>query len=205
LRTLYPNKYRISRKIQQIFITAKFPGGYSFEHQETPKRPSGPGAFKGSSIMRKLNLILAAIGFLAVLSTLVLADRPTTAPATMPADSVTGAWGFTVHIEDLLIDGVAILKQDDTKITGDVITGVATKGDEVTDGKITGREIQFTVDRIEEVGTFRSIYRGTVDGDKIRGTVEIGWIDVPDHAGTTKIDWIATRAKDGSPPPHGVR
>ena len=130
---------------------------------------------------------------------------PTTAPTTAPSISVGGTWAYTLHVEDLQIDAVAELKQDGASVTGSVTAGVATKAADISNGKLTGGEVEFTVDRVSEVGTQRVIYRGKVDGDTIRGTAEFGWIDVPDHKGMSKADWVATRAKDGTRPPHGVR
>jgi hypothetical protein len=70
---------------------------------------------------------------------------------------------------------------------------------------VTGGEVRFTVDRVSDVGTQRVIYQGKVDGDTIRGTAEFGWIDVPGHQGLSRVDWVATRAKDGTRPPDGTR
>jgi hypothetical protein len=125
-------------------------------------------------------------------------------PTATPADSATGTWVFTLRVEDLTIDSVAELKQAGQKITGTVIAGVAKKPSEITNGKISGHDIQFTVDRVEETGTFETKYTGKLEGDQIRGKVESGWL-LPDHPQRTTVNWVAKRVKGGSTPSHGVR
>lgn len=117
-------------------------------------------------------------------------------PATAPSKSASGVWAFTLDVGGLKISSVATLKQDGKNLTGSVLTGEDKEATEISGGKLTEQIVEFTVDLVREVGTLRTIYRGKMDGDQIRGTAEIGWIDVPDHKGTSKVDWVATRAKD---------
>jgi hypothetical protein len=154
--------------------------------------------------MRTSNALLAVVLLLVFVTVAALADAPTTTPTTAPTDSVTGTWTYTVRIENLQIDATAELKQNDTTITGTVIAGVETQALNLTNGNMNGSEVQFTVDREAEIGTFRTKYRGKLDGDEIRGTVEFGWVDIPDHPGTSKVDWLASRVKDGTHPSPGV-
>ena len=157
-----------------------------------------------SSIMRTPSAILATVGLFVFATALTLADGPTTAPTTAPASSVAGTWTYTLRIEDLQVDATAELKQDGSTVTGTVIAGADKKALDVRDGDMTGSEVRFTVDRTEEVGTLRTTYRGTVDGDRIRGTVEFGWVDDPNHPGISKVDWVAARVKDPTNPPQGI-
>jgi hypothetical protein len=143
------------------------------------------------------------IAVLCLASSLCFGLRPGD-PTTTPAASATGTWAFTLRVEDLTIDGVAELKQASDKITGTAITGAERKPSEITNGKISGHDIQFTVDRVEETGTFETKYTGKLEGDEIRGRAEFGWLR-PDQPQRPSVAWVAKRVKDGSKPPHRVR
>lgn len=181
------------------------PNGCSPPRYESSGYQIEKGNRKGTFIILPSNAILAVVLLLTFVTVVALTDAPTTTPTTVPTASVTGTWTSTLRIEDLQIDVTTELKQNDTTITGTVIAGVETQALNLTNGNITGSEVQFTVDRVAEIGTFRTKYRGKLNGDEIRGTVEFGWMDIPDHPGTSKVDWLASRAKDGTHPSPGVQ
>lgn len=152
--------------------------------------------------MNRKSLIVLAVVLICVARAWTAAEPPTTAPS---GSSATGTWTFTVRIQDLTVDSVAELKQSGATITGTVITGAATQPSTIKEGKISGQNVRFTVDRIQEQGTFEAAYAGRLDGDQIRGKAKFGWIDVPEHTDVTTLDWVANRVKDGSKPKPGVR
>jgi hypothetical protein len=63
-------------------------------------------------------------------------------------------------------------EQDGEKIT---VTMESRRGDEVTaEGTIKGNAIEWTVSRETPRGEMTMTYKGTVDGDTMSGTVEMG-------------------------------
>jgi FlaG/FlaF family flagellin (archaellin) len=146
-------------------------------------------AFSGPSIL----LALVALFLFGITRQRAAAD-PTTAPSTAPTKVAAGTWVYVMHIEDLDVNATANLTQTDTTITGTVKAGEDKNGLDITDGKINGNDISFTVDRVMEQGTLESKYNGTIDGDKIGGKIEVLWVNRDNS--TTNIDWNATRKKE---------
>jgi L-seryl-tRNA(Ser) seleniumtransferase len=74
-------------------------------------------------------------------------------------------------------------EQDGEKIT---VTMESRRGDEVTaEGTISGNEIEWIISRETPRGEMNLVYKGTVDGDTMSGTVEFGEIG--------SGDWTAKR------------
>ena len=150
-------------------------------------------------LISSILLIVMAISLFGISRRGAAAD-PTTAaattPATAPANVAAGTWVYVIHIEDLDIQATAELAQTDTTITGTVKAGVDKKGLDISDGKINGHSISFTLDRVMEQGTLESKYSGKIEGDKIQGKIEVFWVNRDKSA--TKVDWNATRVKIGN-------
>ena len=134
----------------------------------------------------------------AVLALLVVAAFATA--ATFAADdkdkdkkpaNVAGTWKWTVAGRDgNTYETVAKLKQDGGKVTG-TVTGRQGNETEITNGKVKGDELSFTIER-EFNGTKITLkHSGKVDGDTIKGKIE-----VERDGQTTSRDWEAKRAKD---------
>ena len=75
------------------------------------------------------------------------------------------------------------LKADGSKLTGSI---KGQRGETaISDGTVDGNKITFTVTRQTPNGEFKQTYTGTVDGDNIKGTVQMG---------ENSRDWTAKRA-----------
>jgi hypothetical protein len=75
------------------------------------------------------------------------------------------------------------LKADGDKLTGSI---KGQRGETpISDGKVDGDKISFTVTRQTPNGEFKATYNGTVEGDAIKGTVQMG---------ENSRDWTAKRA-----------
>ena len=77
------------------------------------------------------------------------------------------------------------------KVEGDKLTGtVSGRGGEtpISDGKISGDEISFTVVRVFRGNEFRTLHKGKVVGDEIRFTIE-------GPRGRTGTEFVAKRVK----------
>ena len=140
--------------------------------------------------MRTVSVLLAVIALMLFdVSGRVAAADPTTAPTNV----ATGTWVYVMHTEDMDINATAELTQTDTVITGTVKAGEDKRGLNITDGKFDGSNIGFTLDRVLDQGTLRSKYSGKIEGDKIKGNIEVFWVNRDNS--TTNIDWNATRIK----------
>jgi L-seryl-tRNA(Ser) seleniumtransferase len=133
--------------------------------------------FLRRSEMRTRLVVLALPILLAVFAGLAYAqaDKP----------SVTGGWTLTIESPNGTFNPVVIFKQDGEKLTG---TYKGRAGDTKLDGTITGKDIKWTVKLQFQDQTFELEYKGTVDGDSMKGTVAMG------EMGT--MPWTAKRKKD---------
>lgn len=76
-----------------------------------------------------------------------------------------------------------MLKTDGNKLTGSI---KGQRGEApISDGTVDGNKISFTVTRQTPNGEFKQTFNGTVDGDNIKGTVQMG---------ENSRDWTAKRA-----------
>jgi hypothetical protein len=69
---------------------------------------------------------------------------------------------------------------------------------EISDGKITGDDISFSVKRDRNGNQFVTKYTGKVDGDKITGKIEMPGFNGGDPR---TVDWNATREAAAAPAP----
>jgi hypothetical protein len=86
---------------------------------------------------------------------------------------VTGDWEMTMESpRGGEITRALHFEQDGEKIT---VTMEGRQGDEITgEGTIKGNEIEWTISRSTPRGGMTMAYKGTVDGDSMSGTVEMG-------------------------------
>jgi hypothetical protein len=108
-----------------------------------------------------------------------------TAPA---STGVTGNWRYQLNIGGTDLDLLLSLKQEGDKVTGKV--SVADFELPISEGKITGNAISFTVAVDRDGLKFTSKYKGEVSGDRIKGKIH------SDRDGQdNEYDWNATREK----------
>lgn len=91
--------------------------------------------------------------------------------AVMFGADVNGKWTATQTMGERTIETTMTFKADGATLTGTVSSR---RGDtEITDGKIDGDNISFTVKRQTQKGDFTSNYKGKVMGDEIKFTMSI--------------------------------
>jgi len=118
------------------------------------------------------------------------ANRVKEAADNTPASfrSVAGKWDYDVDVNGNTLNLVLSLKQDGEKITGNVSAGDFDLP--ISEGKVTGDAISFTVVVDRDDLKFTSKYKGTVAGDTIKGKIHSDR-NGQDH----EYDWNATREK----------
>jgi len=91
--------------------------------------------------------------------------------AVMLGADVNGKWTATQTFGDRTMETTMTFKADGATLTGTVS---GRRGDtEITDGKIDGDNISFTVKRQTQKGDFTSAYKGKVMGDEIKFTMSV--------------------------------
>src|SRR6266702_2059694 len=105
-----------------------------------------------------------------------------TAPA---STGVTGNWHYQINLSGTDLDLLLSLKQEGEKVTGKV--SVADFELPISEGKVAGNAISFTVAVDRDDLKFTSKYKGTVAGDTIKGRIHSDR-DGQDH----EYDWNAT-------------
>lgn len=98
---------------------------------------------------------------------------------------VSGQWILTIETPNGTFNPTVILKQDGEKLTG---TYKGRMGESKLEGTISGKDIKWTVKMTFQDQTFELAYKGTVDGDSMKGTVDMG--------GMGTADWTGKRKKD---------
>jgi len=115
-----------------------------------------------------------------------VAETAESAPAS--SRGVTGNWDYEIDLDGNVLSLVLSLKQEGEKITGKV--SVADFELPISEGKITGDAISFTVVVDRDDLKFTSKYNGTVAGDMIKGKIH------SDRGGQDhEYAWKATREK----------
>jgi hypothetical protein len=96
---------------------------------------------------------------------------------------VTGDWEMTMVTPRAERTSTVHFEQDGEKIT---VTMEGRQGGEIIgEGTIKGNEIEWTISRSTPRGDMTMSYKGTVDGDSMSGTVELGDFG--------SFDWTAKR------------
>lgn len=107
-----------------------------------------------------------------------------------PAIDPTGnwSWSFQIPNSETKIESTLRLKLVDGKLSG---TLVGRRGETaISDAKLAGADISFSVTRERNGQTFTTKYAGKLDGDTIKGKTEMGTGDQAQSR-----DWEAKRAK----------
>lgn len=99
------------------------------------------------------------------------------------ATKVAGKWEMTSEGRQGPMTRDMTIEQEGEKIKG-VIS--SQRGDQELTGTVKGKDISFTVKFQTPNGERTVEYKGTVDGDSMKGTVEMG---------PRTVDWTAKRAK----------
>lgn len=122
----------------------------------------------------KLNLIL--------ISTVILAATWALAQGV----DISGTWnGKTVSARGTAEQTITFTQSGDS-FTGEMVNSAGVK-EAITDGRISGNDIEFNVERKQASGDVSKVaYRGTVKGDEITGTFT--------GASGATVNWTATKA-----------
>lgn len=127
-------------------------------------------------------MVLILIGGSAVVSAAAAEDKK--------AVNVDGKWTWTYKTKDGKDAEAAIkLKQDGEKLTGAYVARDGTETP-IQDGKITGNEVAFDVNRDVNGEKMLFKYTGKLEGDTITGKIVFG------HPKPTPHEWEAKRAKE---------
>lgn len=120
-----------------------------------------------------------------VVCTLLLAMGMTKGALAQAPANVAGTWQMTTQGRRGNMTQTLTFKQDGGKLTGTMTGGMNNATFDLT-GTVEGSKISFTVERNTGRGTFTTTYNGTVSGNSIKGTADMG------RANMT-INWTATR------------
>lgn len=105
------------------------------------------------------------------------------ATAAVAQSKVDGNWEMSMQGRQGPQTSTLTIKTDGNKLSGSI---KGQRGETpISDGTVDGNKISFTVTRQTPNGEFKQTYTGTVDGDNIKGTVQMG---------ENSRDWTAKRA-----------
>jgi hypothetical protein len=88
----------------------------------------------------------------------------------------TGTWKGSIETPNGAFENTFTFKADGAKLTGSVDAGAMGKSD-ISDGKVDGDKISFTVVRDFNGQEFRMNYKGAVAADEIKLTIEVPAMD----------------------------
>jgi hypothetical protein len=120
-----------------------------------------------------------------VVAALILAGAAATARA---ADDPSGEWTFEMTRRDQTVEVPMTLKADGEKLTGTV--GRDERKSDIEEGTFKDGEVSFKVTRERDGQSFTINYKGKLEGDTIKGTVEFNF-----GGETRSRDWEANRVK----------
>jgi hypothetical protein len=104
------------------------------------------------------------------------------------ADDPSGDWKWIFSRNGQDIEILMTLKVDGEKVTGTV--GRAERKADIQDGTFKNGELAFKVVRERDGQSFTQTYKGKLEGDAIKGTIEF------EFGGESRTrDWEATRVK----------
>jgi hypothetical protein len=113
---------------------------------------------------RFMRMVTAIGGILALVAALVM-------PATAQGVNVTGKWVFDVQTSGGSGQPTVTFKQEGEKLTGHYSS--QTLGEADFTGTVKGTAIQFTFNAEAQGQQIDVAYSGTVDGDSMKGTVNM--------------------------------
>jgi outer membrane receptor protein involved in Fe transport len=99
---------------------------------------------------------------------------------TAAAADVTGTWKGTAETENGTIERTFVFKVDGTKLTGETTSSLFGKST-ITDGKIEGDNLSFTISVKYEDNEIKLNYTGKVSGDTMKLHVEVPGRPVVDY------------------------
>lgn len=99
-----------------------------------------------------------------------------------------GDWKWEIAFGEFRTSNTAKLKLDGKKVTGKVKS--RDREYDIKEGRWQSGEVSFVVERERDGTEIVSTYRGKIDGDTIKGTVETAF----GSAEPRSADWLATRA-----------
>lgn len=99
------------------------------------------------------------------------------------AANVAGAWKITQAGRNGDVTNDLTITQSGSTLTGTLKTA---QGESPINGTVDGNNIDFMVKRTTPNGEMTNEYKGTVDGDTMKGSVTMG---------QRSVDWTATRNK----------
>jgi hypothetical protein len=127
----------------------------------------------------KRHIVVAALVLVAV-----SAGLAAQAPSQAPKVNVTGSWESSIESPQGNATSAATYKQEGEKLTG---THVGQMGELPLSGTVKGNDISFTITIDAEGQKFILTYTGKVEGDTIKGSVDLG--------GMGSATWSAKRKK----------
>src|SRR5271165_4179376 len=104
------------------------------------------------------------------------------------AADITGTWKGTAEGPNGNIERTFVFKVDGTKLTGETTSQMMGKST-ITDGKIDGDNISFTISANFQGNEMKMNYKGKVTGDTIKLSV-----DVQGGGGGQTIEWTLKKA-----------
>lgn len=96
---------------------------------------------------------------------------------------VAGKWEFTFQGPQGPITQTLTLEQNGADIKG---TMAGQRGEAPVTGKVSGKNITFSITRETPRGTMTTEYKGTVEGDSMKGTMTMR---------DREVEWTAKKAK----------
>jgi hypothetical protein len=121
-----------------------------------------------------------------------------TLPGQLLASDMAGNWKWQITPQGGdAIDMSARFNVDNGKLTGKFLDGFDQQTFDIKDGKVDGDNVSFTITRPINDMTITVTYAGKLDGDTIKGTMEIKFGDQD----PTKNDWTAQRVRDAATQP----
>jgi len=103
------------------------------------------------------------------------------------AADVTGTWKATAEGPNGTMERTFVLKVDGNKLTGETTSSMFGKS-EISDGKIDGDNLSFTITVKFQDNEMKLNYKGKVSGKEIRFTVE-------SPMGGQTIEWLAKKVE----------
>ena len=113
------------------------------------------------------------------------------ATAAQGKDDPTGTWKWEVTFKDQKREQTLKLKLDGDKLTGTMPGRKDGQETKIEDGKFEDGVVSFTVTRERGDQKFVTKYKGKLEGDTIKGTIESSF-----GGKDQKRDWEAKRVKD---------
>ncbi len=101
------------------------------------------------------------------------------------AADVTGTWKATAQGPNGNMERTFVFKVDGTKLTGETTSSIFGKST-ITDGKVDGDNLSFTITVKFQDNEMKLNYKGKVSGNEIKFTVE-------NPSGGQTLEWLAKK------------